>query len=139
MNGYSAARNRYIDGAVSTASPSTLLVMLYDRLLRDLERGETALRSGQRDQASAQLLHAQDIVTELASTLDVDAWDGGPQLMALYTYLTTSLVEANIAGDADTVASCRQLVEPLHEAWQQAARQVATAAPEHALGDLGVA
>lgn len=138
MNGYSAARSRYVESAVTTASPSTLLVMLYDRLLRDLERGEVALRGGQRDQAHAQLTHAQDIVTELANTLDVNAWDGGPSLMALYTYLTTSLVEANISGDADKVAACRELVAPLAEAWQEAARQVAETAPEHALGDLGV-
>ncbi len=139
MNGYSAARNRYVESAVTTASPSTLLVMLYDRLLRDLERGELALREGMRDQAHAQITHAQDIVAELASTLDVEAWEGGQQLMALYTYLTTSLVEANISGDADKVGACRSLVAPLAEAWQKAAQQAAEGAPERALGDLGVA
>ncbi|WP_062204854.1 flagellar export chaperone FliS [Demequina salsinemoris] len=139
MNGYAAARNRYVDSAVTTASPSTLLVMLYDRLMRDLERGELALREGRRDQANTQLIHAQDIVMELANTLDVDAWEGGQQLMSLYTYLTTSLVEANIAGDADKVAACAAIVAPLHEAWEKAARQAAEASPERVLGDLGVA
>ncbi|WNM24547.1 flagellar export chaperone FliS [Demequina capsici] len=139
MNGYTAARTRYVDNAVSTASPATLLVMLYDRLLRDLERGELAFREGMRSEGSAQLLHAQDIVTELASTLDVDAWDGGPQLMSLYNYLATSLVEANIAADPDKVAACKGIVEPLHAAWEQAARQAAEAAPDRAVGDLGVA
>ncbi|WP_084125113.1 flagellar export chaperone FliS [Demequina sp. NBRC 110054] len=139
MNGYANARSRYVDSAVTTASPTTLLIMLYERLLRDLERGEIALREGQRDKAHEQLTHAQDIVAELASTLDVDAWEGGRQLLALYTYLTTSLVEANIRGDADKVVACRELVAPLAEAWQRAAQHAAESAPERALGDLGVA
>lgn len=136
---YANLRDRYVQDAVSTASPATLLIMLYDRLVLDLLRGETALRAGQRDAANSQLTHAQDILAELANTLDVDAWDGAKQLMSVYTYLITSLIDANVRGDADKVAACRELVEPLQEAWQQAARQVAQAEPERVFGELGVA
>lgn len=136
---YSNLRDRYVQDAVTTASPATLLVMLYDRLVLDLMRGETALRQGQRDAANEQLNHAQDIISELANTLDVNAWDGAKQLMSVYTFLLTSLVEANVQGDADKVAACRELVEPLQDAWQQAARQVAEAEPQRAMGELGVA
>ncbi|MFP5359135.1 MAG: flagellar export chaperone FliS [Actinomycetes bacterium] len=138
MNTYTAARSRYIDDAVSTASPATLLLMMYDRLLRDLERAESALRAGQRDQANTQLTHAQRIVAELASTLDGSAWEGATRLLSLYTFLTTTLIEANVAGDPERVAACRGLVEPLHEAWRAAAAQVAESAPARALGELGV-
>ncbi len=136
---YSNLRDRYVQDAVSTASPATLLIMLYDRLVLDLLRGETALREGKRDQANEQLKHAQDIISELANTLDTTAWDGAKQLMAVYTFLLTSLVEANVQADADKVAMCRELVEPLQDAWQQAARQVAQAEPERVFGELGVA
>ena len=43
------------------------------------------------------LTHAQDIVSELASTLDVTAWDGAKQLLSVYTFLLTELVGANVA------------------------------------------
>ena len=136
---YENLRDKYVQDAVSTASPATLLIMLYDRLVLDLLRAETALRSGKTDQGNEQLQHAQDIISELANTLDVSAWDGAKQLMAVYTFLLTSLVEANIERDADKVAMCRELVEPLQDAWQQAAKQVAEQEPQRSLGELGVA
>jgi flagellar protein FliS len=114
-------RARYMGDAVTTASPQRLLVMLYDRLALDLERAQTALAAGDREEAGAQLQHAQEIVLELLASLQVDAWEGGPRLAALYNWLVTELVTANVKGDANRVSSCRQVVEPLRDAWRQAA------------------
>ncbi len=118
-------RARYMGDAVTTASPQRLLVMLYDRLALDLERAQAALAEGDRQEASGQLQHAQDIVLELRSSLKVDVWDGGPRLAALYAWLLTELVNANVRRDVNRVASCRQVVEPLRDAWRQAAASLA--------------
>jgi flagellar protein FliS len=48
-------------------------------------------------------------------------------LAQIYTFLLTELVSANIKADADRVASCRRLVEPLRDAWREAALSVAAA------------
>lgn len=122
-----ALRARYMGDTVATASPQQLLVMLYDRLALDLERAETALASGDRDEARAQLQHAQEIVFELRSSLKVDVWEGGPRLDALYGWLITELVQANIKGDRNRVSSCRKVVEPLRDAWRAAAASLAGA------------
>src|SRR3954451_24584983 len=116
-----AFRERYLGDTVNTASPGKLLVMLYDRLALDLNRGEQAITAGDRQEGSRQLQHAQDILAELLATLDVDAWSGGPGLAALYAFLLTELINANITGDAARVATCRGLVEPLRDAWREAA------------------
>jgi flagellar protein FliS len=121
-------RARYLGDSVSTASPQRILVMLYDRLALDLERAETALGSGDSQEARTQLQHAQDIVLELRSSLRVDAWEGGPRLAALYTWLITELTTATVKNDRNRVASCRQIVEPLRDAWRQAAASL-TATP----------
>jgi flagellar protein FliS len=122
-----ALRARYLGDAVSTASPQQLLVMLYDRLALDLERGQTALMAGDRAGANEQLQHAQDIIIELRSSLQVDVWEGGPRLAALYSWLLTELISANVKGDVNRVSSCRQVVEPLRDAWRQAAASLAGA------------
>ena len=114
-------RDRYLQDSISTASPGKLLVMLYDRLVLDLTRGEESLRTDDRDSASEQLNHAQEIVLELRTTLDIEAWAGGPGLAGLYSFLLTELIQANIRRDADRVAACRALVEPLRDAWREAA------------------
>jgi len=115
-----ASRNRYLADAVNTASPARLLVMLYDRLVVDLSQAEEALRTGDRESGRGRLMHAQDIVSELRASLDVDAWTGGPGLAALYAFLLSELIGANIHADADQVACCRSLVEPLRDAWRDA-------------------
>jgi flagellar protein FliS len=120
-------RARYMGDAVTTASPHRLLVMLYDRLALDLERAQVALAQGDRQEVSAQLQHAQEIVLELHSSLQVDAWEGGPRLAALYTWLHSELVQANVKADRNRVSSCLQVVEPLRDAWRQAAASLAAA------------
>lgn len=113
-------RNRYLADSVATASAGRLLVMLYDRLVLDLSQAEERLHGGDRAGAGERLLHAQEIVAELRSSLDVTAWEGGPGLSALYGFLLTELVGANIRGDAERTAACRALVEPLRDAWREA-------------------
>jgi flagellar protein FliS len=51
----------------------------------------------------------------------VDAWSGAPALANLYGWMLTELIGANIGKDADRVAACRTLVEPLRDAWREAA------------------
>jgi flagellar secretion chaperone FliS len=118
-------RARYLGDTVTTASPQRLLVMLYDRLALDLERGQAALADGDRRAADEHLRHAQDIVLELRSSLQVDAWEGGPRLAALYTWLIGELVQANVKADRNRLAACLQVVEPLRDAWRQAAASLA--------------
>ncbi len=122
-----AMRERYLADSVATASPAKLLLMLYDRLVIDLNRGEQALLAGDRQEANTHLKHAQDIVTELHVSLDLDAWDGAPGLAALYTFVETELITANIRGDAAKVAGVRGLMEPLRDTWREAAMAVAAA------------
>ena len=118
-------RARYLGDSVATASPQQVLVMLYDRLALDLERGRAFLLDRDHAAANEQLQHAQAIVLELLSSLQVDAWDGGPRLAALYNWLIGELVQANVKLDTNRISSCRQVVEPLRDAWRQAAASLA--------------
>jgi flagellar protein FliS len=122
-----AMRERYLADSIATAPPAKLLVMLYDRLVLDLNRGEQALRADGRMAASTHLIHAQDILLELRTSLNMDAWDGATGLAQIYTFVLTELIGANMAGDADRVAACRRLIEPLRDTWREAA--LSTLAP----------
>jgi flagellar protein FliS len=119
-------RSRYLGDSVATASPQRILVMLYDRLVLDLERAEVALDTGDRVEAAAQIQHAQEIVFELRESLRVDAWEGGPRLAALYSWMITELVQAGVKRDRNRVSACRQIAEPLRDAWRQAAVTLAS-------------
>ena len=120
-------RDTYLAASVSTASPAQLLVMLYERLSLDLRRAVDALDTGDRDAAHRHLLHAQDIVVELRSTLKVDIWEGGPGMAALYDYLLTELVTANVNKDRDLAQACLGTVDELGEVWREAALSLISA------------
>ena len=115
-----ALRSRYLSDTVNTTSPGHLLVMLYDRLVLDLVRAEEALLAGDREAGSRCLLHAQEIILELHSSLDLKTWSGAAGLGQLYTFLITELIGANVSADAIKTAALRGLVEPLRDAWREA-------------------
>ncbi|GAB2873649.1 flagellar export chaperone FliS [Nocardioides pacificus] len=121
------ARNTYLNASVSTASSASLLVMLYERLVLDLQRAATALQTGERSVAHEQLLHAQEIVLELRSSLKPEAWSGGPALGALYDYLHTELVRANMGKDLEITTFCLHVVSQLRDAWRDAAMATVSA------------
>ena len=130
--GSAAQRNQYLEDSVLSAPPARLLTMLYDRLLLDLGRAETAQQGANWPVASENLLHAQAIIAELVSSLKTDSWDGADGLIGLYNYAFTALVNANIQRDPALTREAIELLEPLRQAWHEAAAAVpAPAAASH--------
>lgn len=107
--------------AILSASPARLLTMLYDRLLLDLNRAEAAQHSGEWTVASENLVHAQQIIAELISSLNPDVWDGAHGLQGLYAFATQALINANIRRDPASTRQVIGLMEPLRQAWHEAA------------------
>lgn len=118
------AMARYGRDAVLSATPAQLLVMLCDRLMLDLARAEQAQVQQDWPAASVQLIHAQDIVMELSASLDVTAWDGAADLLALYQYANTALVNANIYRNVELTREATSLLAPICESWRQAAQSL---------------
>ena len=123
-----AARRHYATESVATASPARLLLMLWDRLVRDLVQAEDALVVHRLDVACDRLVHAQDILSELDTTLDTSVWEGGEGLSQLYRFCRAELVAANLTKDPQRVGAVRELLEPLRDAWREAAMAAAVPA-----------
>lgn len=119
MSTQAQLRNRYAREAVTTATPAQLLVMLYDRLVKDLDAAERGLGARDIQASHGALIHAQDIVHELNATLDVSVWAEGESLKRLYDWVIEQLVAANMNKDVQYVNNAREVIEPLREAWQQ--------------------
>jgi flagellar protein FliS len=118
-------RAAYLDASIATASPARLLVMLFDRLVLDVQRGLEAQRRGDVEDTHKHLTHAQDILLELATSLRPEEFKGGYDLAALYSFLHRQLVMANIRKDASITDEVLTLVTDLCETWRQAALQCA--------------
>jgi flagellar secretion chaperone FliS len=114
------ARARFVNDGLATLSGPSLLLALYRRLERDLDEASDALAIRSLDAAHGALVHAQEIVQELAFALDTTAWPDATALRDLYGWLLDELVRANVAKDRAAVDSCRQVVAGLHSAWADA-------------------
>jgi flagellar protein FliS len=130
---------QYNRNAILSATPTQLVTMLYDRLVLDLKRAEAAQDEERWADAHEQLLHAQDIVAELSSSLRIDAWDGASNLFAIYVYVHQSLVDANIHRNVARTREAISLIEPLCESWHQAAQLIPAQSESATGGALGVA
>lgn len=127
------SRSHYQAQAVETAGPAQLVLMLYDGALAALTRSEQALGpgapAGSAEVANRELQRAQDIVTELQVTLDLDG--GGTiaaHLAALYDYCTDRLITANVRKDPTELPGVRKILADLRDAWATACCAVAVAA-----------
>ena len=95
---------------IMTASPMQLILMLYDEAIRSLTAAEKAFDqqvepTARFEAINNNLLHAQDIITELALSLDMEK--GGNiagNLQRLYEFMVHHLSEANTKKERSPVA-----------------------------------
>jgi len=70
-NPYQNAAAAYQDHKITTASPTRIVVLIFERLTLDLERAITALDTNQSPHEH--LVHAQELLTALLDALDTNA------------------------------------------------------------------
>ena len=121
MSTQAQLRNRYAREAVTTAPPAQLVVMLYDRLLKDRAAAEAGLGANDIHASHTALVHAQDILYELNSTLDISVWKDGEPLKRLYEFCIEQLISANIDKSLQPVLDVKSVIEPIADAWRQVA------------------
>ena len=115
-SGYGAYRKIQAE----TSSSGELVWLLYEALQTNLARAEAALGEGNLELANAPLVRAQEIVLELAVSLDMDQGQLPEQLAALYEYAYRRLVDANLRKEVAIVHEVRRVIAPLREAWGRA-------------------
>ncbi|RME90974.1 MAG: flagellar export chaperone FliS [Candidatus Hydrogenedentota bacterium] len=115
------AYEAYKSSQVETASQQELIVMLYDGAIRFLdEAAKNADDFKKYDIVNRNILKAQDIITELMLSLDMDK--GGEiaqNLFNLYAFMKKELLEANIEKSREKIEGVIKLLKELREAWAQ--------------------
>jgi flagellar secretion chaperone FliS len=112
--------DKYRSQAIQTAPGPQLLVMLYDRLAADVDIAGRSMEAGDHLVTNERLQHAQRIVRMLRHSLQPDGFSGGRDLLALYDFLLSHLVDANLQKDPELVRECGRIIAPLREAWHRA-------------------
>lgn len=122
-----AARRRYAQDGTGVVSNARLLILLFERLDRDLAEAAAHSALGDRGHAHEAIVHAQEILYELIGALDTEAWEGADALQKIYVYCLNETIEGNIAQDAARIEKCRDLLRPIGTAWHDATRETPAA------------
>jgi len=104
---------------ISTADQKQLIVMLYDGAIRFLNKAKDNMSFETYDIVNTNILKAQDILTELMLSLDVE--NGGEiadNLFNIYSFLKKQLIEANVKKNNDNIISVISLMKDLRDAWE---------------------
>jgi flagellar protein FliS len=118
MEGY---RN-YREVEVETASGLKLVTMLYAGAVKFLNIAREAIHERKLDVANTNIIKAQDIMSELMSSLNFDAGEIAHNLYSLYIYMNRRLLEANIEKNTEILAEVIRLLDTLKNAWDELLR-----------------
>jgi len=111
----------YKNTGIQTADQRTLILMLYDGLIRFLQKAIVKMEAREIEAAHNYLVRSREIVAELLATLRPEkAGAIGTNLKRLYVYAFNRIVEANLRKDPEIVREVIKIVATLREGWANA-------------------
>ncbi len=114
--------SQYRNNQVFTSSPLELVVMLYDGALRFVRRAAAAMEGQKYDEVHFNVDRAQQIVTELTASLDLDQGELSKNLYSLYEYIHLRLTEADLGRKGEPLSEAEKILLSLRESWAGASR-----------------
>ena len=121
---YDKIAKSYKAQSVQTASPGKLVLMLFDGYLRFTAAAKKSFEiedfTKKNEGINNNLIRAQNIVTELQSSLDMSVPGDLPgTLYRLYDYVMHQLQQANLKKEPDTIDEAEKVISELRDAWSE--------------------
>jgi flagellar protein FliS len=142
---YTQAYNAYKKASVNTASQAELVVLLYEGAVKKLTSASSKFTPDGKlpvaniESFSSDVLRAQEIITELQVSLDMEK--GGEisrNLMALYIFFNDQLRSANISKNKEKIDSVLNMMSQLTDSWRQADEKSNSAVPSQTQPALNI-
>lgn len=111
---------RYRETDLGTMTREKMVVLLYEKMVSDLEDAVRALERNDRAAFTQRVNHSQRIVTELRGALDHAAGgDIARNLEAIYDFLFREHLSLLVDREPRRARACIEVLRPLLEAWRQ--------------------
>ncbi|QMU99316.1 flagellar export chaperone FliS [Borrelia sp. A-FGy1] len=118
-----AKEDIYKKTQINTSSPLSILVMLYEKAIQDLEIAKEFYKKEDLEstiKADEKIYHAQDIIIELMSTLNFeDGGDISKNLLSIYSFLNKELERVVLEKNRDSIQEVLKHLKNLHVAWKK--------------------
>ena len=103
---------------IMTASAVDLIIMLYDALKKNVVLGRRGIEKKDIQGSHKHLIKAQEIVSELINSLDMN-YPISEELLALYDFMLRNIEDANIRKDATPLEPIVEIIDSLRDAWKE--------------------
>ena len=114
-----------LETMVFNASPHRLVAMLFDGVFESMSQAIIGIQTRNNELKSRNLIRCVRILDEgLKSALNMDAGSLSKDLNDLYAYLCMRLTYANLHSDVDAIMECRNLLQPVKDAWLSIGEEV---------------
>jgi len=114
------ARQNYLQAEVQTATPQKLQLLLIEAAIKNIHRTKKAWEDERFEAGFDSLSLAQDIVTEILSSVDKE---GNPELAAkiasIYVFIFRCLSEGGMTHDPQKLDDALRVLSSERETWRQ--------------------
>ncbi len=114
---------KYKQSSVQTATPSQLLLKLYDGAIRFIKLGIEGIEERHYDKANTNLCKAQAVINELVASLNMD-YEISKSLSRVYEYFLYQLIQANIKKNIQPANEVLVYMQELRETWDMAGKSL---------------
>jgi flagellar secretion chaperone FliS len=118
------ARNAYLEAQVLTATPQRLRLMLIEGALRRARAAQDAWKAENWSDGLQAASQCRNILTELIGGIRPEKTDAARQVLAIYMFLFSTLVEAQMASDVARLADIIRVLEEERTTWQAVCEQM---------------
>lgn len=108
----------YKKNTTAQASPGELTLMLYNGCLKFIKKSRTAIEESDIQEKNTNIIKAQNIIRELMVTLKAES-DIGKEMLRLYDFILSRLIEANTKNDLTALTEAEQFVTEFRDTWKQ--------------------
>ena len=115
----SSAHNIYAQNDIGVESPTKLIEMLYEGILRFNAQAKKAIRDGNIEKKVYWLNRSTAIIVELVSTLDIKQGEVAEYLDGLYNYEIQLLATAGSESSIAKIDEVSNVFKTLLEAWRE--------------------
>ncbi|MEA3228260.1 MAG: flagellar export chaperone FliS [Campylobacterota bacterium] len=113
-----SAHNIYAQNNVDVESPSKLIEMLYEGILRFNAQAKKAIHDDDVEKRVYWTNRSIAIITELIATLDMQQGEISQYLEGLYNYQIELLIESGMYHSDEEIDECSHVFKTLLEAWR---------------------
>ncbi|MCF6309512.1 MAG: flagellar export chaperone FliS [Sulfurimonas sp.] len=113
------AHNIYAQNNIGVESPTKLIEMLYEGVLRFNAQAKKAIKDNNTEKKVYWTNRSVAIITELVNTLDMTQGQVSEYLQGLYSYEIQLLGSASLDNSSDKIDEVSNVFKGLLEAWRE--------------------